>query len=760
MISCTKSRDNVDMFYFKGKRISVKKALQLQKKKGLVISECQSVYDRSTRPIREVMKKVDECESRFLNTKQKYDELYDKLTDASDSIEVLNKICLSREFKQKVEDSFKQATDELNKEINVHKIKLTELNKEKEQLNKRIDENIININDLTDLVERSKDELRILKEMNAEEKELKASIKSQLDDLTKTCSDRPALQQSIIMLTKGLNEQRALFQDKEALLQAQIIDYDTEVKRTLEQLKVSEEKYNKTLLALEDNQILLQNLRTDIEKLQRDNSSMSNEISELQKEVITGKEAARILEELKVELKNNNERETELLNKLKEEKDELLQKDLELQRVKELIEDWMGKFKKLEDECSDRPTLMKKISELEEMLTSGSLNLKTKEENELVLTKQVNDIQKQLENTNKTLKELEDVCSDRPQLLLKVDKLQSFVDESTELLKKRDNELTSVKTVLSNIEDKYEEEVKQKKKIQEEKKKLSEELAQLYDQSTAQLKKSNDSKLEIQQKVINLQKENKEINKTFEESLAKLNEEQKKRNKTEDDLTKSIKQIEELDLTVSTLTEKLDNRDKDIQKELKENDLLKTVIQEQKDKLETYVNQNKEKDIRIEELMREVEALKELNVTSANKEVYDFEKLNIELQKKDEIVAQHEKDMKKFKSIVDINLKTIETERAKSKRLQQELADEKVTSEKLLELSKERQKGCKNIGEKLTEAEDKLKKLKDCCGERSKLLLKIEELKGDIESIKNAAKTEGPSRLTMEMRIKHLRRKY
>ena len=101
-----------------------------------------------------------------------------------------------------------------------------------------------------------------------------------------------------------------------------------------------------------------------------------------------------------------------------------------------------------------------------------------------------------------------------------------------------------------------------------------------------------------------------------------------------------------------------------------------------------------------------------------------------------------------------------ETERAKSKRLQQELADEKVTSEKLLELSKERQKGCKNIGEKLTEAEDKLKKLKDCCGERSKLLLKIEELKGDIESIKNAAKTEGPSRLTMEMRIKHLRRKY
>ena len=152
--------------------------------------------------------------------------------------------------------------------------------------------------------------------------------------------------------------------------------------------------------------------------------------------------------------------------------------------------------------------------------------------------------------------------------------------------------------------------------------------------------------------------------------------------------------------------------------------------------------------------------MKELNVTSANKEVYDFEKLNIELQKKDEIVAQHEKDMKKFKSIVEINLKTIETERAKTKRLQQELADEKVTSEKLLELSKERQKGCKNVVDKLTEAEDKLKKLKDCCGERSKLLLKIEELKGDIESIKNAAKTEGPSRLTMEMRIKHLRKKY
>ena len=741
------------MFYFKGKRISIKKALQLQKKKGLVINECQTIYDRSSRPVREVMKKVDECESRFLNTKQKYDELYDKLTDASDSIEVLNKICISKEFKQKIEDTFAQATDELNEKINLHKSKITELNKEKEQLNKRIDENIININDLSDLIDRSKEELRILKELNDEEKQLKVSIKNQLDDLTRTCSDRPALQQSIIMLTKGLNEQRALFQDKEALLQSQIIDYDTEVKRTLEQLKVSEEKYNKTLLALEDNQNLLENLKTDIEKLQRDNTSMSNEISELQKEVITGKEAARILEELKNELKNNSERETELLNNLKQEKDELFQKDLEIQRVKELIEEWMGKFKKLENECSDRPTLMRKISELEEMLTSGSLNLKTKEENELVLTKQANDIQKQLENTNKTLKELEDVCSDRPQLLLKVDKLQSFIDESTRLLKKRDNELTSVKTVLSTLEDKYDEQKKQNKK-------LNEELSNLYDQSAKQLKKNNDNKIEIQQKLINLQKENKEINKTFEETLIKLNEEQTKRNKTEDNLTKSIRQIEELDLTVFTLTEQVDNRNKDIEKELKENQLLKSVIKEQKDKLEVSINKNNQNDIKIDELNREIEALKELNVTSANKEVYDFEKLNIELQKKDELLAQQEKEIKKFRSIVEINLKTIETEKTKSKRLQQELSDEKITSENLLELSKERQKGCKNIVEKLTEAEDKLKKLKDCCSERSKLLLKIEELKGDIESIKNDAKTEGPSRMTMEMRIKHLRRKY
>ena len=741
------------MFYFKGKRISIKKALQLQKKKGLVINECQTIYDRSSRPVREVMKKVDECESRFLNTKQKYDELYDKLTDASDSIEVLNKICISKEFKQKIEDTFAQATDELNEKINLHKSKITELNKEKEQLNKRIDENIININDLSDLIDRSKEELRILKELNDEEKQLKVSIKNQLDDLTRTCSDRPALQQSIIMLTKGLNEQRALFQDKEALLQSQIIDYDTEVKRTLEQLKMSEEKYNKTLLALEDNQNLLENLKTDIEKLQRDNTSMSNEISELQKEVITGKEAARILEELKNELKNNNERETELLNNLKQEKDELFQKDLEIQRVKELIEEWMGKFKKLENECSDRPTLMRKISELEEMLTSGSLNLKTKEENELVLTKQANDIQKQLENTNKTLKELEDVCSDRPQLLLKVDKLQSFIDESTRLLKKRDNELTSVKTVLSTLEDKYDEQKKQNKK-------LNEELSNLYDQSSKQLKKDNDNKIEIKKKLINLQKENKEINKTFEETLIKLNEEQTKRNKTEDNLTKSIRQIEELDLTVFTLTEQVDNRNKDIEKELKENQLLKSVIKEQKDKLEVSINKNNQNDIKIDELNREIEALKELNVTSANKEVYDFEKLNIELQKKDELLAQQEKEIKKFRSIVEINLKTIETEKSKSKRLQQELSDEKITSENLLELSKERQKGCKNIVEKLTEAEDKLKKLKDCCSERSKLLLKIEELKGDIESIKNDAKTEGPSRMTMEMRIKHLRRKY
>jgi argininosuccinate synthase len=105
------------MFYFKGKRISAKKALQLQQKKGLIISECDSIYNRSSKPVREVMKKVDECETRYTATKQLYDDLYNRLTDAAEQIEVMNRICMSREFKEQLDENFRRETDQLNDQI-------------------------------------------------------------------------------------------------------------------------------------------------------------------------------------------------------------------------------------------------------------------------------------------------------------------------------------------------------------------------------------------------------------------------------------------------------------------------------------------------------------------------------------------------------------------------------------------------------------------------------------------------------------------
>lgn len=760
MISCTKSKDNIDMFYFKGKRITAKKALQLQQKKGLIISECDTVYNRSSKPVREVMKKVDECETRYTATKQLYDDLYNRLTDAAEQIEVMNRICMSREFKEQLDENFRRETDQLNDQIRFDQTKIKELNTEKEALLKRVDENVNNINDLTDLLQRSKEELQIIKEMNEEEKRVKTDIKNKLDDLTSLCSDRPALQKSVKMLMSSLNEQRALFQDKEATLQGQIIDYEDEIKRTLGQLKTSEEKFVKTLESLEENQKLLQNLRTDIDKLQRENGSLMNENNELQKDVLSGKEAARILEELKVDMENKLERESNLMNDLKQERDNIVQKDLELTRVKEGIEEWMGKFKKLEDECADRPQLFEKISQLEKFLESRDLDLKASSENELVLTSQVNDIQKRLDSTNKILKDLENECSDRPQLLLKVDQLQSFVDDSTDLLKKRDNELISIRTVLASTEDKYEKEVDNSNRLKTQQKKTEKELADIYDQSAKQLEKSNKDKIDFQGKLIKLQNEIKDSNKALDEAISKYGEEQSKNNKTQNDLAKSVKQIEELDGSVNLLKEQLNNREKEIEIEKSENNKLKERLEKELAKLDEQVSRTNENQNKVEELSKEIETLKELKVNETNEKAYNFEKLNIELQQKNEIIDDKDKEIAKLKKIVEINLKINQTEKENNKRLQRELSDEKLANEKLLELSKERQKGCKNVVDKLEEAEKKINELRNCCDDNRKLLVNVQELKGEIEAIKMVAKSEGPSAAVMEMRIRSLRKKY
>jgi hypothetical protein len=61
---------------------------------------------------------------------------------------------------------------------------------------------------------------------------------------------------------------------------------------------------------------------------------------------------------------------------------------------------------------------------------------------------------------------------------------------------------------------------------------------------------------------------------------------------------------------------------------------------------------------------------------------------------------------------------------------------------------------------KLEEAEKKINELRNCCDDNRKLLVNVQELKGEIEAIKMVAKSEGPSTAVMEMRIRSLRKTY
>ena len=45
MMKCTKSINNVDMYYYKGKRISSKNALKIAKKKNIDLAQCKTVQE-------------------------------------------------------------------------------------------------------------------------------------------------------------------------------------------------------------------------------------------------------------------------------------------------------------------------------------------------------------------------------------------------------------------------------------------------------------------------------------------------------------------------------------------------------------------------------------------------------------------------------------------------------------------------------------------------------------------------------------------
>ena len=377
-MKCTKSINNVDMYYYKGKRISSKNALKIAKKKNIDLAQCKTVqeikqkYCDSFHPasllnseeIREykndvVLFKANyeasqnelvKCEEKNTKLMKKYDEFYNKLNDAADEIEVMNKVCLSKEFRKQIDAKYKEATEELTKNIKENDVMMNQLKKDTKQLNNQLDKETEQRANLEDLLVRSNDELNSLKEISKESQQNVSDITKKFNELTDTCRKIPStfegkeeLQKNMVNLKNTIKDQIILLKDQEKTFQTQLNDYKGEITNTVKHLSTCEEKYKKILNALDLNQNIMENNGVLLSKLQQENESLKKQVETVDNELIEGKKALEFLQELKSELKQKSDHEKELFERLNK-------SESELNRVKEINNKLSNQLKIKEDE--------------------------------------------------------------------------------------------------------------------------------------------------------------------------------------------------------------------------------------------------------------------------------------------------------------------------------------------------------------------------------------------------------------------------
>jgi chromosome segregation ATPase len=278
MLFCTKAKNNVDMYFYKGKHVSQRKAVSLSKRRKSALPECVSKYPKFTSAVQQVLVKADNYQVQHDVMKQKYDELYDKLNQASDEIEVMNKICMSKEFKEKMDETYKQAKKELDEKIKQDIEQISLLSKENRRLSDLVNENQTQINNLNDLLERSREEASVCNQLKDEQNRVQEDLSNQLKTLKNECKDRPDLLKRINELTASMNEKNSIESEKAEVMRNQLADYESEVRDLKKRLEDSTQKYDQSVETIKANELLMLNLKENIARLQADNESLQKEM--------------------------------------------------------------------------------------------------------------------------------------------------------------------------------------------------------------------------------------------------------------------------------------------------------------------------------------------------------------------------------------------------------------------------------------------------------------------------------------------------
>jgi chromosome segregation ATPase len=363
MLECFKSKTGGSVYYFEGKRISKREAQNIASSMGKRLPSCavktaKNEINSLKKRIKEVMggRETFKTTSKDLEQKlnacniiqEKYRNLISIIDSASDSVDVMNRICLTQDVKRKMDEQY-----------NLIERSLQDSNLK----NKGLEDEIISSNnmikEMTYAISDMKQTNLNLESLVEEERRGKVGVQKSLDELTDMCSDRPDLLRTIDTLRVRIEDVETVNNNIKVELE-NTKNINSDMKVYVEELKDSLQTYVAQAKIMDDMSKTIESYKVSIDRYETEVKTLEGENKELRETVAGNENLKSILDQLRNELtiraKDEEEMRKQLImydNKYGEAvnkyTDDMGQKEEEINELQELNESLNRKVQSMAD---------------------------------------------------------------------------------------------------------------------------------------------------------------------------------------------------------------------------------------------------------------------------------------------------------------------------------------------------------------------------------------------------------------------------
>jgi chromosome segregation ATPase len=319
MLECFKSKAGGSVYYFEGKRISKREAQNIASSMGKKLPSCsvktaKNEINSLKKRIKEVMggRESFKTTSKDLEQKlnacniiqEKYRNLIAIIDSASDSVDVMNRICLTQDVKRKMDEQY----NIIERSLQDSKLKNKELEEEIVSSNNMIKEMTYAISDM-------KQTNLNLESLIEQERKERAGVQKNLDELTDMCSDRPDLLRTIETLRGRIEDVETVNTNIKVELE-NTKNINSDMKVYVEELKDSLQTYVAQAKIMDGMSKTIENYKVSIDRYETEVKTLEDENKELRDSIAGNADLQTILDQLRYELTQKSKDEEELRQQL------------------------------------------------------------------------------------------------------------------------------------------------------------------------------------------------------------------------------------------------------------------------------------------------------------------------------------------------------------------------------------------------------------------------------------------------------------